>query len=91
MLPRLIDARAVAPFLLFLRFADDTSGEVNLSHLAGKGIFKAWDDYEFFKKVEIDPESGTVCWGDDIDLDLLVLYAELRHQPVESFLPKTFA
>lgn len=87
MLPRLIEVWAVAPFILFLRFADATSGEVNLSHLTGKGIFKAWDDYEFFKRVEIDPESGTVSWGDDIDLDLLVLYAGLKHQPVESVLP----
>ena len=84
MAPRLIEAKAVAPFLLFLRFADNTSGEVNLAHLAGKGIFKAWDDFEFFKKVEINPESGTVCWGDEIDLNLLVLYAELRHHPVQS-------
>ena len=91
MIPRLIEAKVVAPFLLFLRFADDTSGEVNLSHLAGKGIFKAWDDFEFFKKVDIDPESGTVSWDDTIDLDPLVLYAEIRHQPVEAFLPKSFA
>lgn len=91
MAPRLIEAKAVAPFLLFLRFADNTSGDVNLNHMAGKGIFEAWDDFEFFKKVEINPESGTVCWGDEIDLDLLVLYAELRHQPVETFFPKTFA
>ena len=91
MIPRIIEAKALKPFILYLRFADDVAGEVPLTHLAGKGIFKAWDDFEFFKKVEIDAESGTVCWGTDIDLDPLVLYAALLQKPVEAVLPQTYA
>lgn len=91
MIPRIIEAKAIEPFLLHLRFADGTAGEVHLSHLAGKGIFKAWDDFDFFKKVEIDAESGAVCWGKDIDLDPLVLYAALLKKPVETILSKTLA
>jgi len=44
-------------------------GEVDLSHLVGHGVFKAWKSVEFFNKVHIDPNTDTIAWDNEIDLD----------------------
>ena len=58
---------------VWIRFDDGLEGEVDLSDLVGKGIFKAWDSIEFFNKVRVDPKADTLIWGEDIDLDPYVL------------------
>lgn len=72
-----IDPIAVEPrdgFRIWVRYEDDVEGEIDLSHLAGKGVFKAWDDREFFEGVHINKEGGCVCWGrppgSDMELDI---------------------
>lgn len=60
-------------YRVWIRFDDGLEGEVDLSHLVGKGIFSAWEDVEFFNQVKIDPISDTLAWGKDIDLDPYVL------------------
>ena len=60
-----------------VRYADGVEGIVNLSHLRGKGIFKAWEDYNFFKAVGIAPESGAISWGKDIDICPDAVYFEI--------------
>ena len=68
---------------VWIQFDDGLEGEVDLSHLVGKGVFKAWDSIEFFKKVEIHPRMHTIVWynGDqEIDLDPYVLRDEVRKQ-----------
>ncbi|MBI5410135.1 MAG: DUF2442 domain-containing protein [Nitrospirae bacterium] len=61
-----------------IKFSDGLEGVVNLSGLAGKGVFKAWNDPEHFRSVFVDPESHTIAWPWDIDLCPDSLYAELR-------------
>src|SRR2546430_5008078 len=49
--PLLVQARP--NYHIYLEFSDGTKGEVDLSALAGQGVFKVWSDYDFFKKVHI--------------------------------------
>lgn len=74
--PRPIQVRALAPYRIWVRFSDDVEGTVDLAHLAGKGVFRAWDAPGAFEKVFVSPESGTVAWPGEIDLDPDVLYAQ---------------
>ena len=60
-------------YSLELTFADGKNGIVTLEHLVGKGVFSLWNDYHEFEKASIDHVSKTVCWGNDIDLDPIVL------------------
>jgi len=69
--------KAKPRYVLWLRFDDGLEGEVDLSDLVGKGVFKAWKEKKFFDAVRIDPESGTVCWDNEIDLDPYVLYNDV--------------
>jgi hypothetical protein len=70
---RIVECRALAKYRVWLRFESGESGEVDLSHLAGKGVFVAWNTPGGFESVCIDQQSGTVCWPGGIDLDPDVL------------------
>ena len=61
-------------YRLFIRFADGLSGEADVSHVVGKGIFKAWKKPDFFAKVFVDAESRTACWPGGIDVAPDTLY-----------------
>jgi hypothetical protein len=66
---KIVACEARPNYVLWVRFDDGIEGEVNLSDLVGQGVFQAWESEEFWKSVKVDPESDTVCWGEEIDLD----------------------
>ena len=66
---------------IWVEFNDGVSGELDMSHLKGKGVFKAWNDREFFKRVHVN-EYDVVSWGftpDGVELDFSpeTMYARL--------------
>ncbi|MBI4331171.1 MAG: DUF2442 domain-containing protein [Chloroflexi bacterium] len=74
---RIVQVKPLKNYRLWLKFSDGVEGNVDLSHLAGKGVFAAWKDAKFFKSVFIDPESQTVAWEGGIDLCPDTSYAEI--------------
>jgi Protein of unknown function (DUF2442) len=82
-------------FKVDLIFDDGICGTVDLSDLAGKGVFACWLDRGFFEDVRIGA-SGELVWSDKIDLcpDSLYLKATgkepheifpaLRHEPAHA-------
>ena len=63
-------------FRLKRRYSNGANGEVDLSHLVGLGVFKAWNEESLFLKVRITPY-GAVAWGNDIELCPDALYLQL--------------
>ena len=49
--PKILEMRPLDAYKIWLKFDDGIAGEVDLSHLAGKGVFSLWNNYENFKKV----------------------------------------
>ena len=41
---KIIEAHAVDLYRLYVKFSDGAEGEVDLSALAGQGVFAAWSD-----------------------------------------------
>ena len=78
--PTAVEARD--NFRIWIKFEDGEEGEVDLSHLAGKGVFEAWLDPEFFQNVRI-VDNDTVLWGDDIDLCPDALYMDLTGKAID--------
>lgn len=74
---RIVAARAEPRFRLWLRFADDSEGEVDVGHLVGAGVFEAWRDAAVWAAVRVDVDAGTVVWPGDIDLDPIALYCQV--------------
>lgn len=62
-------------------FTDGAVKEIDLSEvLAGGGVFApVYERREVFEQVAVNPESGTVEWPGEVDLDPEVLYG--RHEP----------
>ena len=45
-------------YRIWLRYSDGVSGEIDLSNLAGRGVFKAWNDRACFETVRMAPAGG---------------------------------
>ena len=73
-------------YRLWLKYADGSAGEVDLSHLVGSGVFIAWKDPERFEQVRIAPH-GAIAWEDDIELCPDALYLALTGKSVEDVMP----
>ena len=71
-----IEVKALERYRIWLRYSDGVSGEIDLSDVAGMGVFKAWDTPGFFESVHID-EYGAIVWNEEIDLCPHSLYMEL--------------
>lgn len=83
---RPVEVEARGSYRIWLRFSDGVEGEVDLSDLAGQGVFAAWQDPGFFDSVRID-ETRAVCWGDAVDLCSDALYLRLTGIEPEHYLP----
>lgn len=57
-----------------------------MSHLAGRGVFKAWTERAFFETVHVS-EAGAIAWGEDVDLCPDALYMQLTGKSVENVMP----
>ena len=70
---------------LWIRFEDGVEGEVDLSHLAGQGVFSVWRDRQRFEDVRIG-EFGELSWGGEVDLCPDSLYLRLTGRTAEEVL-----
>ncbi len=62
-------------------------GEVDLSDLAGEGVFEAWNNQTFFEKVHIG-SNREIKWNDEIELCLDSLYLKLTGKTPEELFPR---
>jgi hypothetical protein len=75
-LPRIVEATPLEKRWLRLRFSDGLIQDVNLGPVFDRGgLFSPIrDDQTVFERVRVNPESWTVEWPGEIDLDPDVLY-----------------
>jgi hypothetical protein len=73
---KIIEFEPLPGYRLRLRYADGVAGEVDLSHLVGKGVFRAWNDPQAFQRVSLG-SGGEVRWSDEVDLCADALYMEI--------------
>lgn len=65
----IIDVKVMKDYKVELQFEDGTSGIVDISKIIPfKGIFEPLNDKNFFSKVVVNPEIGTICWENGADL-----------------------
>ena len=69
-----------------LTFADGSRGVVDLSDLAGRGVFAAWRDYAEFCKVRVG-DTGELVWPGGIDLCPDALYLKATGTKPEDAFP----
>ena len=84
---RPVSVRPLPNYRIYLEFSDGSKGEVDLSDLAGKGVFQVWNDYSFSEKVHIGPERQ-INWDDYIELCADSLYLKLAGKTPEELFPR---
>jgi hypothetical protein len=72
----------VGDFRLRLTFEDGTVGDVDFSARDWRGVLEPLSDAEYFARVRVDPESGTIAWPNGVDLAPEPLYEEARRNLV---------
>ena len=77
-----VEVKALPGYRLWLRYDDGAEGEVDLSDLAGRGVFKRWDADLPFEEVRI-AKHRALAWGDDLDLCPDALYLRLTGKAPE--------
>ena len=82
-----IEVKPLSGYRIWLRYVDGVEGEVDLSHLAGRGVFKVWADRTAFEDVHVD-DSGAIAWKEGIDLCPDALYLRLTGKAVDELFPK---
>jgi hypothetical protein len=65
-------------YRLRLTFDDGTVGEVDFAGREWRGVFEPLRDPEYFARVTVDAEAGTVVWPNGADMAPEPLYAEAR-------------
>ncbi|MCZ7648177.1 MAG: DUF2442 domain-containing protein [Planctomycetota bacterium] len=83
---RIVEVSAQKGFKLFLRYSDGAEGVVDLSALAGQGVFASWLKPGVFEQVRL-AESGAPEWPGEIDLCPDALYLELTGKTAEEIFP----
>jgi hypothetical protein len=67
-MPRLVEARYVRDFVIWLRFSDGVEGEVDLAGELGGPIFEPLRDPAYFRSFTVSPELHTLVWPNGADL-----------------------
>lgn len=77
---RITDVEPLEGFQIRATFSDGAVKEIDLSELIGKGgVFASIRDRrEIFEQVKVNPESQTVEWPGEVDLDPDVLYGRFE-------------
>jgi hypothetical protein len=82
-----LEVKALANYRIWIRYADGSEGEVDVSHLAGHGVFKLWEDEEKWKNVRI-ADDGAIRWSEEVELCPDATYMKLTGKSPEEIFPK---
>jgi len=62
------DVQCLGGHRLLLGFDDGSSGEVDFSREEWTGVFAPLADLQYFAKVQLDEELGTIVWPNGADI-----------------------
>jgi hypothetical protein len=67
MIYKVISARYVRDYIIYLKFNDGLEGDVNLKEELEGDVFSPLKDLILFKKFKVHPELHTLVWDNDAD------------------------
>jgi hypothetical protein len=78
---RLVDivgVEVIGDYRLRVTFEDGTVGDVDFRRREWRGVFEPLRDPDFFARVTVDPEAGTISWPGGLDMAPEPLYEQAR-------------
>lgn len=85
-MPRPIEVKALADYRIWLRYDDGAEGEIDLSDLAGHGVFAVWSNRAVFSAVHLGSH-GAIEWSPDLELCPDAMYLRLTGKSVDEVFP----
>jgi hypothetical protein len=86
MLKDVIEVYPLEDYRLRLCFEDGATGIVDMTKVIQfKGVFASLQNRAYFLQVRINPDTGTICWPNEADIDPDVLYALVTGEPISTF------
>ena len=73
-----VEARYVAAHVVWLRFRDGTTGEIDLASVLEGPVFEPLKDTSVFRQFQIHPEFHTLVWANGADLAPEFLHDNVR-------------
>jgi len=86
-MPKPTEVRPLDNYRIWVKYSDGVEGVVDLSDLAGVGVFALWNDYREFQKVHIGT-SGEIAWNEQIDICPDSTYLKITGKNPEDIFPK---
>jgi Protein of unknown function (DUF2442) len=65
---QVIEVQPLGSHRLHLRFDDGAEGDLDMSEETWDGVFAPLADPDFFDKVSVDEELGTIVWPNGADI-----------------------
>lgn len=78
MLSRIVDARHVSGYTIWIRFADGNEGDIDLSKELHGPVFEPLKNIDYFRQFAVHPELHTLVWPNGADFAPEFLRANLR-------------
>ena len=85
-MPFVTEVKPLSGYKVHLKFSDGIQGIVDLSALAGKGVFSCWTQGSSFSDVKIG-SAGELQWGEAADLCPDQLYLAVTGKKPEDLFP----
>lgn len=73
-------------YKLYLEYDTGETGEADLSHLVGNGVFAAWNDLALFEAVTVGKQ-GEIRWTKDVELCADAMYLQITGKSPEDIFP----
>ena len=61
------EVKHIKEFILWLKFSDGRSGEIDLEKFLWGPVFEPLKDIDFFKKFSLSKSTGTISWPNEAD------------------------
>ena len=83
---RPVEVRALNGYQIRLTYSDGVAGEVDLSYLVNRGVFRIWRNRAVFEKPSVTPFGG-IAWGQEVELCPDALSMQITGKSVEELMP----
>lgn len=77
-MPRLVEARYVRDFVVWVRFNDGSEGEVDLAGKLQGPVFEPLQDPAYFRSFTLSPDLHTLVWSNGADIAPEFLHERVR-------------
>jgi hypothetical protein len=75
---RIVEARYLSGYVIWLRFSDGLTGEVDLGAELEGEVFEPLRDQAFFRSFVLHPDLHTIVWPNGADLAPEFLHEQVR-------------